>query len=530
MKNSMQTKFNNRIFVYFTISACLIILLLTFFFLQSFSKTIRNEGVQVTDNTIKKSGYNLERYLNQMKDLSIILENNPLIKSYFSSNDESAANQQEIEKVLVDVVAVKSDIVSIVLVGRDGRIVSNEQMLPMELSKDMMGMPWYSETLASSGKPILTSARMQGFSANKDAWVISLCREMKSSDGTNAGLIIIDLNYNVIDDVLGDLDLGTKGSVFVVNDKGQAVYHEDISYFTDPEKMAQLKESAFSENNDDQFVKSSYHLENADWLIVAYASLDALNMIQRNIIYMVAISTIVLVGLASISSLKINKLVKDIKENEEILRKTELSALQSQINPHFLYNSLETIIWMAEFKESNKVIEITRSLARFFRLSLNSSPMTSLENEIEHTKKYLEIQSYRYENLLNYEFDIDDRFLSWKVPKLILQPIVENAIDHGIRGKKEGGTIRISTALNNDYLEIIVTDDGIGFNCEEDYFLPSSQENTQPLYTEDAFEKPHSGIGLKNVAKRIRLFGDEQCGVQINSTLNVGTTVKIIVK
>ncbi len=535
MEKRTKNKINNRIFIYFTFASCIVILLVTFFFVNSFSRAIRLEGVRITSNTLDRSGKNLERYINQVKELSLILENTPVVKSFFNSGTVSEAKQAEIEKLLMDVVMIKPDLVSIVFVGRDGRLVSNVKDLPMALSGDMMDMPWYKETLNNGGQPVLTSARMQDFSANKDTWVISMCREIKAADGTNLGMILIDLNYSVIEDVLGNLDLGKNGYVYVINDKGQPVYHEDVSYFTDSKKAATLlKEAHAQSDSNGKSVTSSYHLTNADWLVVANTSLDSMRMIQDDIVHAVIISTIALAILASISSFRIKQLMGDIKRKEQVLRETELSALQNQINPHFLYNSLDTIIWMAEFKKIEKVIAITSALARFFRLSLSSSGITSFGNELEHVKQYLQIQSYRYENLLTYEIDVDESLMNWKVPKLILQPIVENAIDHGIRGKKEGGVVKISASVNRDRLEIIVADDGVGFACEKNYALPTDamlkgdvfQQEKDSVHT----KKRSSGVGLKNVAMRVYLFGGEDCGVMIDSTLNVGTTVKLMVR
>lgn len=133
-------------------------------------------------------------------------------------------------------------------------------------------------------------------------------------------------------------------------------------------------------------------------------------------------------------TLKIRDLMDDISSKEKYLRTYEINALYSQINPHFLYNTLDTIIWMAEFGESEKVIDITKSLASFFRLSLSKGDeMISLEDELNHAREYLFIQKQRYEDRLEYEFSVDEELLQMMVPKIILQPLVENAIYHGIR-------------------------------------------------------------------------------------------------
>ncbi len=535
MKKLPHINLSNRVFIVFTVSASLLVLLLTFLFLNSLSKTIRSEGERITGNTLLKSGKDLEQYIDQLQQLSQIMENTPAIQTYFSSKAPSDITLSEVEKLLFNVVSIKPDIVSIILVGRDGRLASNEKNLPMELSEDMMDMPWYKETLQNGGQPVLTSARMQDFSANRDSWVISMCREIKGQNGENLGLILIDLDYKVVENVLGDLDLGENGYLFVINDKNQPVYHKDASYFTDTAKThALIDEARLRQDDSGGYVKQSYHLTNADWNVVVCASLDSINMIRRDTIQVVIISTAVLTILASISSWRIKRLMDDIKLKEHIQRETELSALQNQINPHFLYNSLDTIIWMAEFREVDKVIAITGALARFFRLSLNASGVTTFGNECEHVRQYLQIQRFRYEDLIKYEIDVNETLLSWKVPKLILQPIVENAIDHGLRGKKEGGTVRISADIVNGLLEVTVSDDGVGFKCEKDTVLPTQAMLLSGVVS-DTLElsdnkKRSSGVGLKNVALRVRLFGGERCGVIINSQQDVGTSVKVVIR
>ncbi len=211
---------------------------------------------------------------------------------------------------------------------------------------------------------------------------------------------------------------------------------------------------------------------------------------------------------------KIQRLLSEIKENEQYLRNYELSALYSQINPHFLYNTLDTIVWMAEFNDSEKVIEVTKSLAQFFRISLSKGQeMITLESEIDHITQYLFIQKQRYEDQLNYTIELPEALKNLEVPKIILQPIVENAIYHGIKEQTEGGHILVRCSVENESLQIIVADDGVGFDMNQ------QTSNTLKL----------GGVGIENVKKRLNLVYGEASRFEINSVINQGTTIKIFI-
>jgi len=207
-----------------------------------------------------------------------------------------------------------------------------------------------------------------------------------------------------------------------------------------------------------------------------------------------------------------------VSENEKYLRTYEINALHSQINPHFLYNTLDTIVWMAEFGDSDKVIEITKSLAQFFRLSLSKGDeRITVENEIDHAKQYLFIQQQRYQDKLTYSFQVDENTLKFKVPKIILQPIVENALYHGIREMDRPGHIKVKVWRDNQALYMEVADNGVGFELKgkgfEEGLLPSSTKTKL------------GGVGLTNVDKRIHLYDGEGYGLSIQSVMGEGTKV-----
>ena len=161
-------------------------------------------------------------------------------------------------------------------------------------------------------------------------------------------------------------------------------------------------------------------------------------------------------------------LMEDILRQEEEKRRSELDVLQSQINPHFLYNTLDSVVWMTENGRTQEAVVMLTALARFFRISLSKgSNIIPIGDEIEHARNYLTIQKMRYNEKLRYEIDLDPQTEDCLLPKLILQPLVENAIYHGIKVKQQGGTVRIESLLEEDRLLITVEDDGVGMTPEQ---------------------------------------------------------------
>jgi len=213
-----------------------------------------------------------------------------------------------------------------------------------------------------------------------------------------------------------------------------------------------------------------------------------------------------------------------LKEHEE-LKKAELRALQAQINPHFLYNTLDTIIWMAEANRTAEVIEIVRALSSFFRLSLSKGrDWITIGEELERTRSYLTIQKIRYRDFLDYRIQADEIVLDNTVPKLSLQPLVENALYHGIKNKRQGGTITVRAQQRGaDEILLQVEDDGIGLT-------PEKLAQVQAGLDDDSGEiRPERGFGIDNVNKRTRLYYGKAYGLSIISEHLVGTCVSLVI-
>jgi len=205
-----------------------------------------------------------------------------------------------------------------------------------------------------------------------------------------------------------------------------------------------------------------------------------------------------------------------VRAEEVNLRKTELRALQAQINPHFLYNTLDSIAWMCEQGRNAEAVEMVNALARLFRISISRGhELIPIRSELQHAESYLQIQSHRYKNQFSYSFDVQEECLDYLCNKITLQPIIENAIYHGINGLVDEGEIRISCRADGDDILFTVEDNGTGMEPEQ----------VQAILRKERSD--HTGIGIKNVNDRLKIYFGPAYGITIDSVPDEGTRVYI---
>ncbi|HXD12312.1 MAG TPA: sensor histidine kinase [Anaerolineales bacterium] len=222
---------------------------------------------------------------------------------------------------------------------------------------------------------------------------------------------------------------------------------------------------------------------------------------------------------------KIKDLLDSKIKEQENLKKAELRALQAQINPHFLYNTLDTIIWMAESKKTDEVIKIVSALSDFFRISLSKGmDWITIGEEVERIRSYLTIQKMRYRDILDFKIEVDEDVTRNTILKLLLQPVVENALYHGIKNKRQGGTISLrGSRKGEDEILLEVEDDGIGFTPEKLAQLRAELDD------ESGDIQLESGFGIGNVNKRIRLYYGKPYGLTVQSEYTTGTRVTLVI-
>ena len=556
-------RFSVQLSLFFLGAGLTVILLLSGAVYWFASNLLMSETISKTHDLLEMSGANIGTYIARVKGESNVFAGSPSLRQYLSDDEESLRTGllSQIDTLLQN----DSSIKSIVVVSKDGRILSNEKNLDMSVSSDMMKEDWYIESIHNT-MPVLTGARMQSFSSDKDNWVISVSTEITGDSGDNLGVLLMDMEYSVIEDHLRSLDLGREGYVFLLNDKGEPVYHKDTSYFSDPDKLAQLLEIQSAGDGYDKasnLLTCQTQIEKTGWTMVGVVSLDTLKMLERQLFEAVLLTggllfiAVLLIGILftrrlstpmadlergmneieKLAEVRIRKnsfyevellagnynrmihririLMDEISDKEKTLRHAELNALVSQINPHFLYNTLDTIVWMAEFNDSTRVIALTKSLAAFFRLSLSGGrELITVGDELEHVRQYLYIQKERYGDKLNYTIHAPEEVLDYTVPKIILQPIAENSIYHGIKPLDRPGQITITVQEEGEKLIFTVSDNGAG--CRPD--AAAADNPSRP-----------GKVGLKNVDERLKLYYGPGYGVTIHPAPGAGCRVELTV-
>ena len=245
-----------------------------------------------------------------------------------------------------------------------------------------------------------------------------------------------------------------------------------------------------------------------------------LDIIKISMIITVAIVLVILL-VSFVGPLWITRPIEEqVKQEQKQLRKAEFELLQAQINPHFLYNTLDTIVWSAEAGNQKQVVNMVKSLSDFFRASLNrGKEIVSVKEELQHVRSYLEIQQIRYQDILSYEINVEETIFDYSIPKITVQPIVENALYHGIKNKRGGGHITVTGKEYNTHFEICVEDNGKGMTPE--------RLNDVKLALEAEKLEESAVYGLYNVNQRIKLNFGEEYGLDLESTYEEGTKVVI---
>jgi two-component system sensor histidine kinase YesM len=220
---------------------------------------------------------------------------------------------------------------------------------------------------------------------------------------------------------------------------------------------------------------------------------------------------------------KLEALIQENTREQQNLKKSELRALQAQITPHFLYNTLDAIIWLAESKRTDEVVQITSALSNFYRTSLSDGKdWISIQEEKEHLLGYTTILHVRYRDILRFDMEIDEGLSECRILKLLIQPLVENAVYHGIKNKRGGGVVRVSIGKQDQVIHVEVRDNGAGMPPERLAEVRWALAESEALPSE-------SGYGLLSVDKRIRLYYNQGDGLEIDSRSGEGTTVRFSV-
>lgn len=547
-------------------------LALSVFSYLSFNKYIRTlQDMAVESNTaiIDQVNTNIGNYF------SNVLSSSSLIKNILATETEIKSSR--VNDQMNALVNVSSGISGIYVFNSIGE---NVYKYPLSSTTDPLRVnaaQWFNDALYSPGSYFFSEPHQQPFVYESGTMVISLSRPVffKHEGKTVKGVLLMEIDFNLIQQLLKKTHMGKSGYLYMVDTEDKLIYHPNAAEVLEGsflESINNLKNHSntsyfelFNKKTRLITVKSTVYTE---WKIVGVSFLeDILSSMKDYVAFLllaftftVVIAVMISIYISTKISDPISKLVTSMKEVEagnfnitleikgekeveemsetfnsmtqkirnlkdEIVveqdakRKSELNALQAQINPHFLYNTLDSIVWMAENDRVKEVITMVTALARLFRISISGGRnMITVREEVEHAKNYLTIQKIRYKNKFEYHFDISEEVLDLKSLKLILQPIIENAIYHGIETMQDKGDIYVRAYAKEGLLYYEVTDNGNGM----------SPETLRQIFEVRKKTRESSGVGFKNVNDRIKLCFGDAYGLRVTSEQEEGTTVTIV--
>lgn len=523
---------------------------------------------------------NIDSYISYMENVAQLEVNNENVKYCLFSEDKELALLELRELYINNIIAqfkvlkeTRRDIHNIGIIGDNGTYLINNTRTVMNPYVNYKDLDWYRQAL--TGESILTTSHVQNIVADDYQWVVTLSNGIRNTGtGKIEGVFFIDLNYSSISSLCDSIDLGNRGYVFILDSNGDIIYHPKQQLIYSgvlEENIEQLLENAQSNHLtlDGEKIYFTAKSEKTGWTVVGltYKSEMMEQMNTTKVMYIIltlmilAIATLAAVVLSDALTKPIKELRKSMKQVEmgnfdiqleetdngneighlqnsfkimiykirqliehsiavqEAKRKSEIRALQAQINPHFLYNTLDSIIWMAESNKTAEVIQMTSALSKLLRKSIsNEDELVTVEREIDYVKDYLTIQKMRYQDKLEYEIQVEEEVLKVPIAKLVLQPLVENAIYHGIKYKDSMGLITISGKVASDKVILQIKDNGLGMS-----------EETLKSILESKPSEESKKVGIKNVHNRLQLYYGKEYGLQYESRPGEGTIVSIII-
>ena len=513
------------------------------------ARTTSTQAVSQVSNTV--ANYLLD--MNQAMDL---------VEQSMSEPDETR------DELLEAFLKFRPDVIAVTSYSSEGELLQCWSPGNTLRENIFQNLSFNLELAQSSNGPFMSLPHVESIFEGYYPWVVTMTAPLPQ--GSSAAWVSLDLSFSSISNHISNVSIGQRGYCFLMDQNGNIVYHpqQQLLYSglksEDTARLAQITDGSYADNT---VIYSLTSVKGSDWRVVGVSYVDELvsrsfsNMIRlllllAFIVVVVALLTSWLLscllgrplrGLASAMEsfesnadnfvyhpvggtrevqelscsfghmvMRIQQLMTTVREEEINLRKTELRALQAQINPHFLYNTLDSIAWMCEQGRSSDAVKMVHALAKLFRISISKGhELIPISKEIEHAESYLQIQKYRYKNKFTYTFHVNPNCLEYLCNKITLQPFLENAIYHGLDLMVDEGHIDVSVRQEGDDILFRVEDNGVGMD----------QEQVESILQRGP--KDNTGIGIRNVNDRLQIYFGKKYGVHITSQLDMGTSVEI---
>ena len=564
----------NSIFIYFTITSLVAVLLIVISIYSRLSSQLYDTVKQENVNLVNRVDSSMEVYLRNIMKLSDTIYYG-IIKNTNLSEDSIG------EKLTLLYNNNKEQVSNIALISKEGEPISVVPAARFRKNFKAEDEEWFVNALNKTENIHFTLPHVQKMFEKGDnsyKWVISMSRAVEITVGgsTEQAVLLIEMAYQGLEEVLDEVTLGNGGYIYLMDSKGEIIWHPKYELIASGRvKENNLVAAGYDDGSREEIFNGTRQtvvtktVGYTGWKLVGVIKGTgiSLNMLKTRLFIVFVILLIIFIVILinsyisfrvtnpireleksvkaleegnldadiymggsyevqhlgkSVQDMKfrIKGLMQDIVSEHEEKRKSEFDSLQAQINPHFLYNTLDIIVWQIENEKQSEAVHTVTALARFFRLSLGKGKnIVTVKDEIEHVKNYLMIQHMRFKNKFDYEFDIAEDVLELPSLKLMLQPLVENAIYHGMEFMDGDGMIMVKAWREEDELYLSVADNGLGMTEDKVEMILTGKSTSG--------NGRGSGIGVKNVNERIKLYFGEAYGLTIDSEPDEGTTVII---
>ena len=573
-KNKKTRSMQMTISISFTILSVCCMCLLGVMLYQQFTRKAENLTVENSRQLLNQTTINLEDYLRNMRRIS-----DAMYYTVIKNTDIGSESLEDSMNLLYE--ANKDKLVSVACYTNDGKLTEASPIATEKPGVDVKSQKWFQDAAGELENFHFSTPHVQNLfddPSYRYYWVVSLSRTVELTRNGNSmlGVLLVDMNYSSIEQLLEKANTDTSGEyVYLMAPDGEIIYHPKQNLI----HMGLYEENnTEAAGYEDTTVKENFHGEKrlvtvktisyTGWKLISVVPMKSFSMgmtgMRNLVVLLVALTVLAVVILNQMVSARISKplrrlndsvkeweagnmnpdiyiggsmevehlgktlrstvaqirqLMDDIVVEQEEKRKSELDALQSQINPHFLYNTLDSIVWMITGERYDDAVFMITQLASLFRISLSKGKtVIKIEDEVKHARNYMNIQKIRYKNSFKVDFQIEEDILDGCIVKLVLQPLLENAIYYGMEFMDGEGEIHVRGYRKDKDVYLEVEDNGLGMPEEEAAELLNGKE------------RPHkhgSGVGLVNVHSRLKLRFGEAYGLVIHSCPDEGMMVQI---
>jgi two-component system sensor histidine kinase YesM len=547
--------------IFVLVAMIIVAVLLYSKFTNTLTRTVKTNSMQM----VEQVAGTLNSYIEEMITIS-----DEIIRDL---NAYLIIGSEPVEDTLNATYKTRKDLVSIAFFRSNGSPVAiAPKGLTIKPNSNIVNQSWYLSAARAGDKYVFSSPHVQNIFKGRYSWVVTISRtvSLKNSSIPEKSVFAIDMNFKSMEESCSKITIGSRGYVFILDENNNIIYHPQQQMIYSNIKSEDLEfisgkadgEYTYTDGNSIIVIRS---LKHTNWKLIGISYLEDAKATRDEVIrflgFLLIIAMFFLIIIAVIMSRqitkpivrlteamsevekgnlqvhtdensfyevsylgqsfnhmidRINELLEQIKAEEQELRKSELKALQAQINPHFLYNTLDSILWMCERNEGEGAVIMVQALANLFRFSISKgNELINIRDEIKHAESYLIIQKIRFKDQFEYFIEADESTLPCKTLKIILQPMIENAIYHGINKMVDKGRIDIKIKDRGDSILMQVIDNGLGMT--EDVLEGILEQESTFSY----------GIGVKNVHNRIQIYFGKEYGLSFVSEPDMGTTVNI---